>query len=328
MKNGFRGWRILIPAGIFLLGIFPPQVAGTAERDFPKKEITILVGFGAGGARDVLARGAAKTMSKYLGVPVVVVNLTGAGGARALTQLYHSAPDGYTIGLGGTTEIIDQILQKQDYDNKKFSFIGRIQSSPTLILVKSDSPFRTVKDFKSLGKVVRHATFSLTSPSTLASVILAKREGFPIVVIGGFQSSVDTTLSLIRAEAEFTAPHPTAALPYLASGQVRAIMTIHQKRSPDFPDTPTAVEMGHEDLGLMSIDLWLILPPNTPQSVRGLLEDALLKTTRDPEFLAFAKKSKLDIAPLKGEETIKSVFSLFTLFEKYKPDMEKYIKTK
>ena len=117
---------------------------------------------------NILARGVGKVMSKHLGVPMVVMNMPGAGGARGLIQLYHSAPDGYTMGVGAASEIIDQILEKQDYDNKKFTFIGRAQSMPLFLFVKSDSPFRSLKDFKTFGKAVRHSAFSLGAPSTVA----------------------------------------------------------------------------------------------------------------------------------------------------------------
>jgi tripartite-type tricarboxylate transporter receptor subunit TctC len=108
-----------------LLWFFAFSVCGSSfaapAADFPRKEITIIVNFGPGGARDILARGVGNTMSKYLGVPVVVMNQPGAGGARGLISVYHAAPDGYTIGIGATTDIIDQTLEKRDYDNKTFS---------------------------------------------------------------------------------------------------------------------------------------------------------------------------------------------------------------
>ena len=311
---------------VLFFGSFLSETTLAAEKDFPKKEITIIVNFGAGGGRDLLARGVGKTMSKYLGVPVVVVNMPGAGGLRGIISLYHSTPDGYTIGVGGAPEIIDQIIQKQDYDSRKFAYIGRAQSSPTFFFVKSDSPFRSFKDFKTFGKPIRFSSFSVTSLSSVPAIILAKREGFPMSIIGGYQGAVAATLALIRGEVEFTGAQLSAALPYVKAGQIRAILTIDQKRHQDFPDIPTVVETGHEDLANLMLDFWFMAPPEVPKARIQILEDALMKTLKEPEFSGWAKGASVDLSPLSSEETTKLVLKLFSLLERYKEDIEKYIK--
>ena len=311
------------------LWIFGSLFAGItfgAEKDFPKKEITIIVNYGAGGGRDILARGVGKVMSKHLGVPMVVMNMPGAGGARGLIQLYHSAPDGYTMGVGAASEIIDQILEKQDYDNKKFTFIGRAQSMPLFLFVKSDSPFRSLKDFKTFGKAVRHSAFSLGAPSTVAPMILAKREGFPMIIVGGYQGVAAAILGLIRGEVEFTGAQLSTTISYVRAGQIRPIVTLDQKRSIDFPDIPTIGEFGHKDLEICSLDYWFMAPPEVPRARIQILEDALIKTLKDPEFLEWAKGASVDPGPLSSEETTKMVLNLFKLFEPYKGDIEKYMK--
>jgi tripartite-type tricarboxylate transporter receptor subunit TctC len=100
---------------------------------------------------------------------------------------------------------------------------------------------------------------------------------------------------------------------------------LDQKRSPDFPDVPTIGELGHKDLGVLSLDYWLMAPPQTPKARLQVLEEALMKTLKDPEFLAWAKGANVEPGPLSGEDTAKMALSLFTLFEPYKGDMEKYI---
>ena len=109
---------ILISLSLILSHFFSGISFGASE-DFPKKEVTIIVNFGPGGGRDTIARGVGNIMSKYLGVPIVVMNTPGAGGALGLTKLYGSSPDGYTLGIGAAADIILQITEKQDYDSKK-----------------------------------------------------------------------------------------------------------------------------------------------------------------------------------------------------------------
>jgi tripartite-type tricarboxylate transporter receptor subunit TctC len=317
---------VSLSLSLSLLSTFLYETTFAAPVDFAKKEITVIVNMGPGGGRDVLARGVGNRMNKYLGVPVVVMNKPGAGGATGLISLYHSAPDGYTIGVGMATDIIDQILEKREYDNKKFIYLGRAQSSPGFLFVKSDSPFRSVKDFKTFGKPVRHATFSMTSNSTVVPMVIANREGFTMVIVGGYKGAADAAMALVRGEVEFAGPGLVAAMPFLRAGQIRPILTIHQKRSPDFSDIPTVGEIGHPDLDIWALDFWFMTPPGVPKERVQILEDALMKTLKDPEFLGWAKGAGVDPAPLSGEEMTKMVFKFFGLLEQYKGDIDKYVK--
>jgi len=328
-KMKIKKWKV---RGMVLgvsLWFFSSFLSGTifgAEKDFPNKEITFIVSLGAGGARDSLARGLSKTMSKYLGVPMVVVNMPGAGGARGMTQLYHAAPDGYTIGMPAQTDIIMQMVEKQDYDNTKFSFIGKVQSSPEFFVVRSDSPFRGLKDFKTFGKPIRQGTHSLTSPSTLASIIISKREGWPLVTVAGYKSCPEAGLGLLRGEVEYVSCVLSGLLSYVKSGQMRPIMTLDEKRDPNFPDVPAVGELGHKDLGIFNIAYWLTGPPGVPKERLQILEEALMKTLKDPEFLKWAKVAGVDVSPGSGEEAKKLALNFFTLLEQFKGDIEKIIK--
>jgi tripartite-type tricarboxylate transporter receptor subunit TctC len=297
-----------------------------AEKEFPKKEITVICSFAPGGSRDILARGVGKVMSKYLGVPLVVMNMPGAAGSRGAIALYHAASDGYTVGFGTATEILSQIVEKQDYDNKKFSYIGRAQSSPTFCYVKSDSSIRSIKDFKTFGKTVRLSALGVTQSSTVPVIIIAKREGFPLSIISGFPSGPPALLSVIRGEVELTSLPLSPALPFLKSGQLRPILAIDRKRYPDFPDIPAVGDIGYEDLGNFALDYWLIAPPGVSKDRVKILEDALMKTVKDPEFIEWAKGAGVDPSWLSGEETFKIVLNLFNLLDTYKGDIEKYMK--
>ena len=297
-----------------------------APADFPKKEITIIESLGAGGGRDILARGVGRTMSRHLGVPMVVMNIVGAGGARGLISLFHSAPDGYTIGVGTTADIINQILEKQDYDCRRFIYIGNVQHGPPTFFVRSDSPFRSVKDFKSFGKVVRFGASSFASTNAVAAMLLSNREGFPLVIVGGYKGAADVMLGLIRGEFEFGSCAPSVALQYLKTGQVRPILTVDNKRTHDFPDTPSLAEIGQPDLAVFATSYWFMAPPGVSRDRIQMLENALAQTMKDPEFLKWAKEARVELKPLNGEETTKTVLRLFELLERYKGDIEKHTK--
>jgi tripartite-type tricarboxylate transporter receptor subunit TctC len=135
-----------------------------------------------------------------------------------------------------------------------------------------------------------------------------------------------TIMGVIRGEAEFYGSQLSTSMSYVKAGQVRPIAVLDKKRVPEFPDIPTMGEMGHKDLDVLSLDYWLMAPPQTPKARLQVLEDALMKTLKDPEFLTWAKGASVEPGPMSGEETTKMVLSLFSLFEPYKGIMEKYLK--
>jgi tripartite-type tricarboxylate transporter receptor subunit TctC len=324
IANRWRVWvGVLLGLGLIQAGL---AADARAQAEFPRKPITILVNFGPGGGRDILARGVGKTLGRILGVPVVVVNKPGGGGAVGLVALAEAAPDGYTIGVGGTPEIIDQVLDKRDYDVRKFTYIGRVQSSPLYWFVRADSPIKTPKDFKTFGKPVRHGTFSLTAQQTVAAMIFATREGFPLVNVTGYQGSAPSLLALIRGEVEFVGTPESAARQFIDAGQIRPLVAIGEHRSPTLPNVPTVAESGLADLATLGLDLWLMGPPNLPRDRVQILEAALAQTLKDPEVIAWAKTSRIDLAPLSADATGKTAVGLLSLFEKYKADIERYVK--
>jgi tripartite-type tricarboxylate transporter receptor subunit TctC len=307
-----------------------PCLTGTswaAPVDFPKKEVTIVVNYGPGGGRDILARGLGNVMSKYLGVPVVINNMVGAGGARGLISLFHSQPDGHTMGIGSGSDITNQIFDKvEEYDNRKFTYIGRAQSSPSCLFVKTDSPFRSMKDFKTSSKPVRHSTFSPTANFSVVAMIIANRESLPLVIVAGYKSAADTALAVLRGEVEFCGLLLSSAQQYVRAGQIRPILTIGEKRISDFPNIPTVGEIGHPDLSLFTTDFWFIAPPGVPKARAQILEDALMKTLKDPDFLKWAKGADVDVSPMGAEELSGRAAKLFDLLQQYKGDIEKHMK--
>jgi tripartite-type tricarboxylate transporter receptor subunit TctC len=324
-----KTWKttgVIVFLGLCIFALTPFQRTFAAEKAFPNKEITVICSFAPGGSRDILARGMGKVMGKYLGVPMVVVNTPGAGGARGAIQLYHSAPDGYTIGFGTATELLLQIIEKQEFDNQKFTNLGRVQSSPTFCYVKSDSPFKSLKDLKASGKSVRLAALGVAQSSTAPVIIMAKREGFPLSIISGFPSAPPALLSVIRGEVEMASFPLSPALPFLKSGQLRPILAIDRQRYSDFPDVPTVGDIGYADLGNFALDYWMVAPPGLPKERAKVLEDAVEKTVKDPEFVAWAKGAGVDPAFLGSDEMAKGVLTVFGLLEKYKGDIESYMK--
>ena len=315
----------MILVSLYVLGTLVCGTSFAAQEDFPKKEITIICNMAAGGGRDLLSRGIGKTMSKYLKVPVVVMNVTGANGVLGITKIYHSAPDGYTIGAVTMSDIFNQLFEKTDYDVKKLVHIGRADSSPCFLYVQSDSPFRSVKDLKTYGKPIRYSAFSYGSQNTIVAMVLAHRDGWPLKIIGGYKGAAPALLDLIRGNVDLSGSKLPDAKEHIRAGKVRPLVLIDRKRIPDFPELQTVGEIGYPDLENFTVDTEFVAPPGVPKDRVKILEDALLKTVRDPEFVEWAKGAAINPAWMGGEEYTKLVYELFEVFGKYKGIIQKYI---
>jgi tripartite-type tricarboxylate transporter receptor subunit TctC len=323
-KSGWVGVLSVLGFSILFLGQALDGSSFAASPDFPKKEITAVVSYGPGGSMDILARGLGNSMRKHLGVPIVVMNMPGANGGRGRSFLFNAAPDGYTIGVNGPDAVAQEIFEKTDFQNSKFSTIGNAQLLPQVFCVKPDSPIRSVKDFKTFGKRVRTGAFSMYTGGLISSIIIATREGWPLSVIGGYKGGGDAALGLIRGDFEFCAVPLTVASSFIKSGQIRPIMLLDRKRHPKFPEIPTVAEEGYTDLSILGATHWLMAPPGVPKPRMQILEDSLKKTCEDPEFLKWAEGANVDVLFLNGEETNQMVLKMFALLEQYKKDIVKY----
>ena len=124
-----------------------------AQTDYPRRPITLIVPFAAGGPTDVIARIAADNMTRTLGQPIIIENIVGAGGTTASTRAARAAPDGYTIEMGhmgthaASVALYPNLAYKPDVD---FAPIGLVAGTPVLILAKKDFPPKDLKEFVAL----------------------------------------------------------------------------------------------------------------------------------------------------------------------------------
>ena len=158
--------------------------------------------------------------------------------------------------------------------------------------------------------------------SAFASVSLVK----PLVNVSGYQGSAAGLLALVRGEVEFVGTPESAAKAFVDSGQIRPLVAIGDHRSPTLPNVPTVSEVGLADLSNLGLDLWLVAPPKVPADRMKILEDALARTLKDPEIVTWASSARVELAPLGAAATTKVTTDLLVLFEKYKADIEKYVK--
>jgi tripartite-type tricarboxylate transporter receptor subunit TctC len=279
-----------------------------AQDSYPSKPITMIVPFPPGGVADITGRPLAAMMERSLKQPVVIVNRTGAGGALGMSQVAKSAPDGYTILMGLSSisifPVSDRINGKQPaYEMKDFAPIALISSDPTVLVVRAESPYKTLKDFVDAAKAnpgkINYSSSGVYGTLHVAMEIFANSAGIKLfhVPYGGGGPAVN---ALLGGQVEALASGPAAAIGQIKGGKMRALAAWSDKRLALMPDLPTFKELGYD----AEFYIWagVFAPVATPQPILARLREAVRAAVNDPDFKAAMDKVGTPISYLDAPE--------------------------
>jgi tripartite-type tricarboxylate transporter receptor subunit TctC len=255
-------------------------LAASAQTDYPNHPITLIVPYAPGGGNDVLARGVAEPMSKALGQPIVIENHGGAGGSIGTRQVANSAPDGYTLGLGGTgTLAIDPTLYPNaGYDPRKdFAPIGLIATGPLIILVNPSLPAHNVQELIVLAKAqpgkLNYASAGKGSGIHLGTVLFADTAGIELIHVP-YRGSGPALTDLLGGHVSIYFSSLPPAIGLVKEGKLRALGVTGLKRSATFPDVPTVDEQGLPGFEAV-LHYGIVAPAGTPRPIVDKLNAAL-----------------------------------------------------
>ena len=264
-----------------------------AQDKWPSKPITYIVPFGAGGTTDILARLVTTKAATSLGTSFVIENKPGAGGGMGTDFTAKAAPDGYTI-QGGTISshaINVSLYSKLPYDPiKNFQPITMIGSMPNVLVVRADSPFKTVQDVVAAiqGKpgTISYASSGNGTSQHLSGVFFEQTSGGKMVHVP-YKSSAESLNGLLSGQGpELIFENLAPALPQIKAGKLRALAVTSEKRAAQLPEVPAVAET----MPGFSVVSWqaIFAPAGVPKSIVDKLSTELIKVVNDPEV-----KSKL-----------------------------------
>jgi tripartite-type tricarboxylate transporter receptor subunit TctC len=225
-------------------------------------------------------------MSTSLGQGVVVENVTGAGGSIAVGKVVHSAPDGYTVGIGHLgTHVITGAVQDLQYNAvTDLEPVGMVASNPQIIVSKNDVPAKTLKDFVAWakGKGMTSGTGGPGTPSHVSGIYFANTTGAKVDIIH-YRGSAPALQDVMAGHIDATFDQAANALPQIRAGRIRAYAVTQATRLASAPDIPTVDEAG---LPKFYMTVWhaLWVPKATPAPVVAKLNHALRETLADPEI--------------------------------------------
>ncbi len=243
----------------------------TAARaqDYPAKPIRLIVSFPAGSS-DVLGRAFAQYAT--LGQPLVVENVSGANGAIGLTRVAKSAPDGYTIALGATTNLAvsPHLNSKLPYDPlKDFEPIALFARVPVVLVVNAAVPARSVDELVAFARAhpgkLNYGSIGIGSTGHLLGEMLRLQAGVNVVHVPFKGIALGITALLAGDVHYFFFPVFVDAAAQVRSGALRPLALVDSRRSPVAPDLPTLPELGYP----LEASAWfaLIAPAGTPEAI-------------------------------------------------------------
>ncbi len=273
--------------GLFALLIVESPAAQTT---YPEKPIHMVVGFPPGSQADSVARLLSQKLAEALGKPIVVDNAAGAGGNIAADRVAKAAPDGYTLGLLGSAQIvINPSLYKQVYDpGKDFAPVSQVTVSPIVLVVHNAVPAKNVQELIKLARA-RPGELTFASPgsgtgSHLTGELLKSMAGLDIRHIP-YKGGPAAIPDLLSGRVTMMFSPIVAVLPVVREGKLRALAVTSLRRSSAVPGLPTIAESGFPGFEVTS---WngLLAPARTPTMIVRKLHLETVKALALPDLRA------------------------------------------
>lgn len=280
-------------------GLFAAGVAEQTSQGYPKKTITMIVPYGAGGTTDISGRQLAMQLEKHLGKSITVINQGGASGSIGARTVLDAKSDGYTVLFTaeslGTQRVMG--LSEMSYDD--FTPIMVAVNDPKVIVVHKDSPYQTlqdlVNDIKSRpGKV----KMSYTGPGGSGHVqaLIYNKMGLDMALTA-YPGGADCIVAVLGRQVEFTNSNYSTVTGYLESGDLKLLGISALQRLEAHPEVPTLDEIlpgSQKYLGNPFTPLSLLVKADVPATVVQILREAASKAVQEQAWKDFVAKNSLD----------------------------------
>jgi tripartite-type tricarboxylate transporter receptor subunit TctC len=308
-----------------LLALVALAAAGAAHAEYPTKNVTLVVPFSTGSDADLAARNLAMHAEKYLGKhQVVVVNQPGASGAIGTQAVRSAQPDGHTLVLAriASQVILPATDSRTPYRWNEFTYLALIDINPYVCVVKSDSPYRSMRELiedvkKRPGKLnyatVGAGTLQNFGPQYLFSILALPKDaaiGIP------YKGSGDLTTALLGGQVQFACSNLGALLPHLQSGALRGLMTTTRQPLKEAPGVPTVRSLGWPAMENFAAWSALAGPPGLPQEVVARWAEVMGKLSGDAEWLAgIARLGGIPAvrSPAETEKFVRDQFEIYQM---------------
>jgi tripartite-type tricarboxylate transporter receptor subunit TctC len=290
----------------------PAAVAPTAvpakKVDWPQKgrSVMVVIPYAAGGGTDVGTRMLLPYMEKDFGVSFEAENKVGAGSQIGLTELAKAKPDGYTIGCGNLPAAITTYLdpaRKATYNRKSFQTIGLSVADPLAVVVKSDSPFKTLQDVvdaaKANPKKVRAGITTLTGPSNMGLIELQQMAGVQFAGVG-FDGDAPAITAILGGHLDVLFTYVGTAYNQSLSGELRYLAVGDDQQTKFAPGVKTMAEQGYKISWATSRTL--MAPAGVQKEIVDMMGASMKKALENEDLKAKLAKEGLTVSYMGPDE--------------------------
>ena len=300
--------RRATPAALLGATLLPRR--GWAQA-FPQRPLRIVAPYAPGGLSDILARTLANGMSQRLGQPVVVENRVGANTIIGSQIVAQAAPDGYTLLLtSGAGYVANPLIYRtMPFDPQRdLRVIAVLVETPFVVVVKGDSPVRSLEDLVALGKRrtdgLNFAAVGRGNPLQLTGEMFRSAAGFEMTSIV-YTGATPAHLALQAGDADFMIDVLGNSLPLIRDGKVRALAVTTRQRAALVAEVPTMMERGFPDI-IAATWFGLALPRPVPEPVVAEITKAASATTAQDGFVKRFAEFGLVVQPPQDAATIEA----------------------
>ena len=266
--------------------------AAVAQDAYPSKPIALVVPFPPGGVADIVARPAADAMSRFLNVPVVIENKSGAGGGIGMGYVAKAKPDGYTLLLALSSISIlpeaDKVTGRSPmFTLDQFVPIARLTADPTVLTVRADSPWKSLQDFVADAKrrpgAITYGSSGNYGTMHMPMEMFAGSAGIRLLHVP-YTGAGPAVVGLLGGNIDAVASGPSTVIQHVKAGKLRVLASWGDKRLASLPDIPTLSESGYDAVFFQ----WsgLFAPAGTPEPIVAKLREAARAAAADPRFIA------------------------------------------
>jgi tripartite-type tricarboxylate transporter receptor subunit TctC len=307
-----------------------PAAAQSQTEFYRGKQITLVIGLGAGTTYDAYARLLARHMSKYIpGEPAIIPsNKPGAGSLNAVNSVYNTSPrDGTVIGTGHRFVPLMPLLglPGSQFDALKFNYIGSMARETGLCIARADAGIHSLADTKSREFMV--GTTGAGSELTTFIATMTHMLGAKFKVVRGYLTSPDIDLAIERGELQGRCGVSYGSLrttrpEWLEKKQIEVLIQLGLVKEPELPDVPLLGELVTNEADRDALELMLapadmarpfFAPPGVPQDRVQILRTAFEATLKDPALIEEAAKQHMDLMPMKGADMAALIAKLHNL---------------
>ncbi|MCS6932852.1 MAG: tripartite tricarboxylate transporter substrate binding protein [Acetobacteraceae bacterium] len=268
-----------------------PALPARAQEAFPARAVTMVVAFPPGGQADIVARPVAAALERIWRQPVPVVNRGGAGGAIGNAFVARAAPDGHTLLMAlsslAVLPVADELFGRPPaYTVDQLAPIALITADPTVLVVRADSPWRTLEEFiadaRARPGAIAYSSAGNYSTLHVAMAMFAAAAGLDLLHVP-FSGGGPALTALLGGQVQALSSGPGPALPHVREGRLRALACWGASRIPGFEEVPTFIERGFPDVEFY---IWagVFAPAATPAPVRERIRASLAEAMASEEL--------------------------------------------